>query len=125
MTDSGLKNAKALFFDYFGTVVDWLTPITEALKDNEPAKALADNVDWNAFANKWRGSFFTYVAKLGDGNLVTFEQVQRQCLLDSSDNNQWGWSDEQINALVNSWMHVVPWEDSPLGLKKLRDKYIW
>jgi 2-haloacid dehalogenase len=120
--DNDLKQAKALLFDYFGTVVDWLTPICEALADNAPA---GSNVNWNEFAQKWRDSFFTYVAKLGDGPMVAFEEVQRQCLLESSSNNQWGWSDAQINALVESWTRVTPWEDSVAGLQKLRDKYIW
>lgn len=120
--DNDLKHAKALLFDYFGTVVDWLSPISKALVDNAPAGV---NVDWRNFAHKWRSSFFALTATLGDGNLISFEEVQRRCLLESSSNNQWGWSEEQIDALVNSWVMVVPWEDSTPGLQKLRQKYIW
>lgn len=119
--ENDLKQAKALFFDYFGTVVDWLSPITNALVENAPA---GRDVDWKEFAFKWRSSFFTVAPTLGDGNSVTFEEVQRRCLLESSSNNQWGWSEDQINNLVQSWVLVVPWEDSALGLRKLRQKYI-
>jgi len=120
--DGHLKQAKALFFDYFGTVVDWLSPVRQALADNAPA---GTNVDWEEFAYKWRASFFLYVEKLADRQTVAFEEVQRRCLLEASSNNQWGWSEAQIDSLIESWSMVVPWDDSVSGLQKLREKFIW
>ena len=46
---------KALFFDVFGTLVDWRTSIareTEAL-----LKPLGFAIDWPAFADAWRAEY--------------------------------------------------------------------
>ena len=46
-------SAKALFFDVFGTLVDWRTSI--AREAEAALKPLGVSVDWLAFADAWRG----------------------------------------------------------------------
>ncbi|HEV1999101.1 MAG TPA: haloacid dehalogenase type II, partial [Xanthobacteraceae bacterium] len=48
-------NVKALFFDVFGTLVDWRTSIArEAERILAP---LGHRQDWPAFADAWRGEY--------------------------------------------------------------------
>ena len=46
---------KALFFDVFGTLVDWRTSI--AREAEAALKPLGVSVDWLAFADAWRGEY--------------------------------------------------------------------
>src|ERR1700689_259992 len=49
------RSPKALFFDIFGTVVDWRSSIArEARAILEP---LGHHLDWPAFADAWRGEY--------------------------------------------------------------------
>ena len=46
---------KALFFDVFGTLVDWRTSIA---RDAEATlKPRGHALDWAAFADAWRGEY--------------------------------------------------------------------
>jgi hypothetical protein len=46
---------KALFFDVFGTLVDWRTSI--AREAEAMLKPLGFSLDWLAFADAWRGEY--------------------------------------------------------------------
>src|ERR1700684_3448808 len=46
---------KALFFDVFGTLVDWRTSI--AREAEAMLKPLGFTLDWPAFADAWRGEY--------------------------------------------------------------------
>src|SRR5258708_35154885 len=55
MTQAPLAAVKALFFDVFGTLVDWRTSIArEAKATLEP---LGHKADWLAFADAWRDEY--------------------------------------------------------------------
>ena len=47
--------AKALFFDVFGTLVDWRTSI--AREAEAMLKPLGYTLDWSAFADDWRAEY--------------------------------------------------------------------
>ena len=48
-------SVKALFFDVFGTLVDWRTSI--AREAEAMLKPLGFTLDWPAFADAWRGEY--------------------------------------------------------------------
>jgi 2-haloacid dehalogenase len=48
-------NVKALFFDVFGTLVDWRRSI--AREARETLEPLGIVVDWLAFADAWRAQY--------------------------------------------------------------------
>src|ERR1700685_3543122 len=48
-------SVKALFFDVFGTLVDWRTSI--AREAEAMLKPLGYSLDWLAFADAWRGEY--------------------------------------------------------------------
>lgn len=60
-----MPDVKALFFDVFGTLVDWRTSIareTEAL-----LWPLGYSIDWLAFADAWRGEYQPAMAEIREG----------------------------------------------------------
>ena len=48
-----MAQVKALFFDVFGTLVDWRSSI--AREAQAILKPLGADLDWLAFADAWRG----------------------------------------------------------------------
>jgi 2-haloacid dehalogenase len=120
-----LKQCKALLFDYFGTVVDWLTPVSKALAENAPP---GSNIDWTEFAHKWRDEFFIYQAELADENssseVIPYNDVNDHALSRIQKGTNLQWTEEQRVNLINSWGQVIAWKDSVEGLRRLRKKYI-
>ncbi len=53
--ETPILGVRALFFDVFGTLMDWRTSVArEAEKILEP---LGHRLDWIAFADAWRGEY--------------------------------------------------------------------
>src|SRR5690348_7569824 len=62
-----LSAVKALFFDVFGTVVDWRTSI--ARESEAILKPKGYSVDWLAFADAWRGEYQPAMEEIRSGKL--------------------------------------------------------
>src|ERR1700751_3181112 len=61
-------SVKALFFDVFGTLVDWRTSIArEAEAMLEP---LGFSLDWLAFADAWRGEYQGAMDEVRSGRIA-------------------------------------------------------
>ncbi len=58
---------KALFFDVFGTLVDWRTSI--AREAEAMLKPLGYSLDWLAFADAWRGEYQPAMEEIRSGRL--------------------------------------------------------
>ncbi len=56
---------KALFFDVFGTLVDWRTSI--ARESELILKPLGYSLDWAAFADAWRGEYQPAMEEIRSG----------------------------------------------------------
>ena len=50
-----MTSIRAIFFDVFGTLVDWRTGV--AREAERVLKPLGHKVDWAAFADAWRGEY--------------------------------------------------------------------
>lgn len=140
---------RALFFDVFGTCVDWRSTVTTALNEqahttlNDPTASLATAVrlratdltldDWGTFAQEWRNEYKTFVR----GAAKALEESQRsgtrsspfksvdQHHLDSLKDLlvKWQldglWTPEQVQRLSLVWHFLAPWPDSPAGVEAL------
>src|ERR1700683_2714916 len=58
---------KALFFDVFGTLVDWRTSI--ARESEAILKPQVYTLDWLAFADAWRGEYQGAMDEVRDGRI--------------------------------------------------------
>ena len=61
------QTPKALFFDVFGTLVDWRTGI--ARESERILSPLGHALDWPAFADAWRGEYQPAMKEVRSGRV--------------------------------------------------------
>src|SRR6185436_2277093 len=116
---------RAMFFDVFGTLVDWRTSVArEAERILGP---LGHELDWLAFADAWRGEYQPGMEEVRSGripfcrldvlhrhNLERF--IPRLGLRDLSE--------DVLSELTLAWHRLDEWPDVPAALKRLRKKFL-
>ena len=120
-----MSGVKALFFDVFGTVVDWRSGIareTEAL-----LVPLGYRLDWIAFADAWRAEYQPSMEEVRSGRLPfgKLDALHRRNL--DRIRPRFGLSDlsEDTCRILNSAWHRLPvWPDVPYGLSLLRERFL-
>jgi 2-haloacid dehalogenase len=116
---------KALFFDVFGTLVDWRTSI--AREAEAMLKPLGFSLDWLAFADAWRGEYQGAMDEVRSGRIPfckldilhrrNLELILPRFKVDSL-------SDAQKAELNMAWHKLDAWPDVPPGMKRLKRKYM-
>jgi 2-haloacid dehalogenase len=61
------SSVKALFFDVFGTVVDWRTSVARETESILKPKGYA--LDWTAFADAWRDEYRPAMDEVSNGTV--------------------------------------------------------
>ena len=116
---------RAMFFDVFGTLVDWRTSVArEAERILGP---LGHKLDWLAFADAWRGEYQPGMEEVRSGripfcrldvlhrhNLERF--IPRFGLRDLSE--------DVLSELTLAWHRLDAWPDVTVALKRLRKKFL-
>ena len=120
-----IESVKALTFDVFGTVVDWRNGITEEGRALGRDKGI--EIDWEAFADAWRGQYQPSLARVRDGevpwtNLDSLHRASLDALLEEFGIEDLAEPDK--DALNRAWHRLPPWPDSVEGLTLLKRKYI-
>ncbi len=120
-----MNGVKALFFDVFGTVVDWRSSIARELSEFANARGLEG--DWEAFADRWRGLYQPAMeAVRGAGrDWVVLDTLH-------GENLDKTWTEFGLPALnpddrmhlVHAWHRLDAWPDAVEGLTRLKSKYI-
>jgi len=113
---------RALFFDVFGTCVDWRTPVIRECE----ALGLR-GVDWAAFADAWRGRYQPQLETVRSGRRAwTRLDVLHREALDSilGDFGLDGVSAERRDQLNLVWHRLDPWPDTVAGLARLKSRYV-
>ncbi|HEY0800987.1 MAG TPA: haloacid dehalogenase type II [Steroidobacteraceae bacterium] len=122
MEPNGLK---ALFFDVFGTLVDWRSGV--ARDAQSILKPLGYSVDWIAFADTWREQYQPAMEEVRSGRrpYAKLDVLHRQTLqrivprfgLDALE-------DAQLDQLTWAWHHLDAWPDVAAGLARLRPRFL-
>lgn len=133
---------RTLFFDVFGTVVEWRSCVTTALQTaaqqalNDPKKNLSANVrkyastmssqDWLALAVEWRKSYGKFTQTFDPSKeFVSVDQHHYNALQDLL--RQRGihelFTDSELWELAFCWHRLDPWPDSTRGLELLNLKF--
>lgn len=131
---------RALFFDVFGTCVDWRTTVVGELEAqahaalNSATASLASRVrltasdmttqHWAKFAQQWRDGYKRFTQRLATDPTVPWKSVDEHHLESLKDLvNDWQisglWDDEQLRAISLIWHRLEPWADSALGVSML------
>jgi len=116
---------KALFFDVFGTLVDWRTSI--AREAEAMLKPLGFTLDWPAFADAWRGEYQGAMDEVRSGRIpfCKLDILHRRNLELILPRFHVGTlSEEQRRALNLAWHRLDAWPDVPTGLARFKRGYV-
>jgi 2-haloacid dehalogenase len=119
-----MNDVKALFFDVFGTLVDWRGSIAREARALLSPLGIA--IDWTAFADAWRAQYQPAMDEVRSGRLTfskldvlhrrNLDVVLRELALERID--------EPVRARLNlAWHRLDAWPDVTPGLVRLRAKY--
>jgi 2-haloacid dehalogenase len=116
---------KALFFDVFGTLIDWRTSIAREARAALSVHGVA--IDWLAFADAWRAQYQPAMDEVRSGRLPFSKlDVLHRRNLDVV-LAQFGLEriDEPARVHLNlAWHRLDAWPDVAPGLLRLRSRYL-
>jgi len=116
---------KALFFDVFGTLVDWRTSIAREVEAALRPRGHA--LDWGAFADAWRGEYQGALEEVRSGRIgfCKLDVLHRRNLeLTLKRFGVAGLGDGDKHALNLAWHRLDAWPDVTPGLARLKTKYL-
>lgn len=139
------NSPKALFFDAFGTVVEWRACVTKALSqathhalsdphkndlpaDTRAAAAAMTPADWQTIAEAWRASYSRFTKSwdpASQGGFVSVDQHHYAALREILEERGLGglFTDEERWELALSWHRLEPRADSVRGLELLNTRF--
>src|ERR1700679_1812032 len=116
---------KALFFDVFGTLVDWRSGVARQAKSI--LAPLGYSLDWVAFADSWRDQYQPAMEEGRAGPLPytkldvlhrrTLQQIAPLFGLDKLEQ-------AKLDQLTLAWHHLDAWKDVPAGFARLRRRFL-
>jgi 2-haloacid dehalogenase len=119
------NSVKALFFDVFGTLVDWRSGVARDAAMVLKPRGLS--LDWPAFADAWREQYQPAMEEIRSGRLpyTKLDVLHRQTLqrilprfgID-------GLPDADLDRLTLAWHRLDAWPDVQPGLARLRPRFL-
>ncbi len=116
---------KALFFDVFGTLVDWRASIARETKAMLEPRGHA--LDWALFADAWRGEYQGAMEEVRAGRIPfckldvlhrrNLERILARFGLDSL-------REDDRRHLTMAWHRLDAWPDVAPGLLRLKRRYL-
>jgi 2-haloacid dehalogenase len=120
-----VEGVRALFFDVFGTLVDWRTGV--AREAAAVLKPLGYSIDWIAFAEAWRAEYQPGMEEVRSG-AVPFSRldvIHRRMLERIRPRFGLETLDEPVLRELNlAWHRLDAWKDVPAGLHRLRHRFL-
>jgi len=116
---------KALFFDVFGTLVDWRTSIAREARALLEPRGYA--LDWLAFADAWRGEYQgameeVRAGRIGFRKLDVLHRRNLDLILPRFDADRL--TENERRDLNMVWHRLDAWPDVVSGLARLRRRYL-
>jgi 2-haloacid dehalogenase len=120
-----MSPAKALFFDVFGTLMDWRTSIAREAK--AVLAPLGHSLDWLQFADAWRGEYQPGMEEVRTGKIPfsKLDVLHRRNLERILPRFAVRDLDEAVLKHLNlAWHRLDAWPDVPPGLARLRKSFL-
>jgi 2-haloacid dehalogenase len=120
-----LTRIKALFFDLFGALVDWRGGV--ASHAEAILAPLGYSLDWQAFADSWRGEYHAGMEEVRAGRVPfsKLDAIHRRNLVRILPRFGLEASCEATSDPLNlAWHKLDAWPGVAAGLRTLREKYI-
>jgi 2-haloacid dehalogenase len=116
---------RALFFDVFGTLVDWRSGI--AREAEAVLKPLGYALDWPAFADAWRAEYQPALERVRDGSrsyraLDVLHRENLERVLPRFGVAALG--DAAAHELALGWHRLDAWPDTRAALERLRARFL-
>jgi 2-haloacid dehalogenase len=116
---------KALFFDVFGTLVDWRSGVAGAAQTILQPQGIA--LDWIAFADAWRAQYQPAMEAVRSGAIpyIKLDVLHRRTLQKILP--LFGLEDlkeMELDRLTLAWHQLDAWPDVHAGLARLRPRYL-
>ena len=118
-----LPEVQALFFDVFGTVVDWRNGV--AREAEKVLKPMGYTLDWLAFADAWRAEYQGGMDEIRTGRLpfAKLDIIHRRMLDKIKPRFGLEKLDEATQAELNlAWHRLDGWKDTGPGFARLRTR---
>ena len=120
-----VSGVKALFFDVFGTLVDWRSGV--AREAESILSPLRPGVDWSAFADAWRDQYQPSMEEVRSGRLpyTKLDVLHRRSL--ALVLARFGFrelEEAMLDRLTQAWHRLDAWSDVSAGLERLRRRYV-
>jgi 2-haloacid dehalogenase len=123
--DTAFAAVKALFFDVFGTLMDWRTSVAREAKAQ--LGPLGYDLDWVAFADAWRAEYQPGMEEVRAGRLPfskldvlhrhNLERILPRFGLQ-------GLGEDALAELNLAWHRLDAWPDVPAAMARLRRKFL-
>jgi 2-haloacid dehalogenase len=115
---------RALFFDVFGTLVDWRTSV--AREAELVLKPLGLELDWLAVADAWRGEYQTGMDQVRSGSMpfCKLDVLHRHNLDRIAPRFGISAPEEVMRHLNLAWHRLDAWPDTAPGLMRLKRRYL-
>lgn len=116
---------KALFFDVFGTLVDWRSGVARSAEAVLKPQGIL--LDWLAFADAWRDQYQPAMQAVRSGSIpyTKLDVLHRQTLekiLPQFSPNEIKAID--LDRLTLAWHQLDVWPDVQAGLSRLRHRFL-
>ncbi len=121
LVEAPILGVRALFFDVFGTLVDWRTSV--AREAERILGALGHELDWLAFADAWRGEYQPGMEEVRSGRIPfsKLDVLHRRNLVRLLPRFELqNLSDEVLDDLTLIWHRLDAWPDVPAALARLK-----
>lgn len=125
VVEAPIPGVRALFFDVFGTLVDWRTSV--AREAEAILSSLGYGLDWIAFADAWRGEYQPGMEEVRTGRIPfsKLDMLHRRNLARLLPRfGLQNLSDEVLDDLTRVWHRLDAWPDVPAALARLRTKFM-
>jgi 2-haloacid dehalogenase len=120
-----IHDIKALFFDVFGTLVDWRSGV--AVESERLLAPLGFRLDWQAFADAWRGQYKPAMEEVQSGRIPfakldvlhrrNLERILPRFGIETL-------PDDTLHDLNIAWHRLPAWPEVPEALARLKRRYL-
>jgi 2-haloacid dehalogenase len=121
------QTVRAVLFDTFGTVVDWRSGISSAVRAFAADRALI--LDPDDFADAWRAQYQPSKERVRSGqrpyvSLDTLHRENLDTVLRSRDIDPGAFAPGELASLNAAWHYLPPWPDSVEGIRRIKRDFI-